>query len=225
MGRGKLIVLCGIDGSGKATQADLLINWLIQAGYRVKPEDFPRYHEYSSVFVIRYLNGEYGSAEEVGPYRASLFYALDRYAASFEMEPWLDQGGIIVSNRYVSANKGHQLGKIRDEAGRQRFLKWLNHLEYEMLGIPKEDLNILLHVPPEVGQDRVGDKDPRECTAKKRDLHETDLQHLQNAAAAYLYVAEREDWQVINCTKQGVQLKKEEVHEQILEIVLGLLQP
>ena len=106
--KGKLIVLCGTDGSGKATQAELLAERLKKEGHDVEVVDFPNYGEKSAALVEMYLNGDFGTAEEVGPYRASVFYAVDRYASSKKMKKWLDEGKIIVSNRYVSANIGHQ---------------------------------------------------------------------------------------------------------------------
>lgn len=142
--KGKFIVICGTDGSGKGTQVKLLADRLEKEGYKVKVTDFPQYGQPSAAMVSEYLNGKFGSAEEVGPYRGSIFYACDRYAASFEMKKWLNEGGIIVSNRYVSANKGHQLGKLKTKEERDKYLAWLDNLEYGIFGIPKEDVNFLL---------------------------------------------------------------------------------
>lgn len=215
------IVICGTDGSGKATQVELLARRLRGEGYDVMVQDFPRYGEPSSYFVAEYLNGRFGSAEEVGPYRASVFYALDRYAASFSMKEHLARGGVIIANRYVSANKGHQLGKIKGKAERERFLSWLEELEYGVFGIPKEDVNVLLDVPPEVGQRLVDGKAARSYTKRKRDVHEADLGHLREAAEAYRYVAEKEGWLVVECVKDGRLLPVEQIHG----ILYGRLRP
>jgi dTMP kinase len=216
-----LIVICGTDGSGKGTQVGLLAKRLEKEGFDVLVQDFPRYDEPSSYFVQEYLNGRYGSAKEVGPYRASIFYAVDRYAASFEMKEHLARGGVVFANRYVSANKGHQLGKIKGEAGRDRFLAWLDELEYGTFGIPKEDVNVLLDVPPEVGQRLVDRKGARSYTKRKRDVHEADLRHLKEAAEAYRYVAEKEGWLVVECVRDGRLLSIEEIHE----LLYGRLKP
>ncbi|MBU4493296.1 MAG: thymidylate kinase, partial [Nanoarchaeota archaeon] len=106
--KGKFIVIAGTDGSGKATQIKILVKRLKDKGYEVEIADFPQYGKKSAALVEEYLNGKFGLAEEVGPYRASIFYACDRYAASFKIKEWLDEGKIVVSNRYVSANVGHQ---------------------------------------------------------------------------------------------------------------------
>jgi len=120
--------------------------------------DFPRHGQRSATLVDDYLTGMFGTAEEVGAYRASVFYACDRYAASMEMKQWLEEGKIVVSNRYVSANMGHQAGKIKDLAEVDKFLLWLENLEYEIFQIPKPDATILLYMPVDIGQQLVDKK-------------------------------------------------------------------
>jgi dTMP kinase len=214
---GKLVVIDGTDGSGKGTHAGMLIERLTRENRQVRLADFPQYGKLSAYFVEKYLRGEYGTAEEVGPYRASLFYALDRYDASFEMRAWLSAGEIIISNRYVSSNMGHQAGKIADPALREKCIAWLKELEYGMLELPKPDANILLYVSPEVGQQLVDKKAAREYTqGKKRDIHEADIGHLRQASASYLEVAAREGWKVIDCMADSQTLRpKEVIHEEI----------
>ena len=211
---GKLIVIEGTDGSGKGTQTDLLISRLKNEGFEVEKADFPRYGNKSAGMVEEYLNGKFGSADEVGPYRASIFYACDRYAASFEIKKWLSEGKIVVSNRYVSANMGHQTGKIKDDAERNNFLEWVQDLEYNIFQIPKPDINILLFMPPEIGQKLVDKKGSRDYVGgEKRDIHEADLNHLQNAANAYAYVAKKYNWVNINCAPDGNLLSIEKIHD------------
>jgi dTMP kinase len=218
--KGKLIVLDGTDGSGKGTQAKLLVANLVAEGYRAELFDFPRYGEPSAFFVERYLRGEYGSADDVGAYRASLFYALDRYDASFSLREKLRDGVIIVSNRYVSSNMGHQAGKIADTADRARFMEWLKELEYRMLGIPIPDMTFLLYVPPSLGQQYVDKKEARAYTkGMKRDIHEADLLHLTHASSAYRDIAKDEGWTVIDCVrKDGTTFRtKEEISHEVRE--------
>jgi dTMP kinase len=105
---GRLIVIDGTDGSGKKTQIALLEKHLKEQGYEVEKIDFPQYGHKSAGLVEEYLNGDYGQANEVTPYQGSLFYALDRYAASFTMKKWLAEGKVVLCDRYVSANMGHQ---------------------------------------------------------------------------------------------------------------------
>ncbi|MFA6095981.1 MAG: thymidylate kinase [Candidatus Paceibacterota bacterium] len=224
MKRGVFIVIDGTDGSGKGTQTKLLIDRLRKEGKEVMELDFPQYGKPSALFVEKYLRGEYGTADEVGPYRGSIFYALDRYDKSFEVKKWLDEGKIVVSNRYVSANMGHQAGKIRGKAQRDKFLEWLFELEFGIFGIPKPDKIILLYVPPEIGQKLVDKKGSRAYTGgKKRDIHEADLKHLENAARAYAYVAKKYKWSVIDCSKGGEIFSREDIHAKLWKMVKNLL--
>ncbi|MCX6740745.1 MAG: thymidylate kinase [Candidatus Parcubacteria bacterium] len=215
---GKFIVIDGTDGSGKATQTKLLVEKLAQENLAVKTIDFPQYGKKSAGLVEEYLNGNYGTANEVGPYRASVFYACDRYNASFQLKDWLNQGHIIISNRYVSSNMGHQAGKIKDPAERDKFLEWLFDFEYNLFDIPKPDINILLYMPPEIGQKLVDKKGSRDYIGgQKRDIHEADLEHLKNAAEAYQYVAKKYNWIIINCAPDGNLLSIEEIHNLLWE--------
>ncbi|MFQ5620604.1 MAG: dTMP kinase [Candidatus Nanoarchaeia archaeon] len=222
--KGKFIVICGTDGSGKGTQVKLLAERLQNEGHKVKVTDFPRYGEPSAKLVEEYLNGKYGSADEVGPKVASIFYACDRYAASFEMKKWLEEGCIVLSNRYTSANKGHQMGKIESTEEKNEFLQWLDDLEYGLFGIPKEDLNVLLYVPADVGQKLVDKKDARSYTEKKRDIHEANLDHLKKAAEAYKYVANKEGWTIIECAPNNQLMTIEQIHENLYNEVSNLIE-
>lgn len=214
-------MLEGTDGSGKTTQTDLLVERLKKEGRRVESVSFPRYGEKSAVMVEEYLNGAFGTAEEVGPYRASIFYAIDRYAASPIIRQWLLEGAIVIANRYIASNMGHQGGKIKDPAERQKFFDWNYELEYTIFGIPKPDVSILLHVPAETAQRLVDQKGAREYLhGKKRDIHENDLQHLKAAEGAYLDLAKRfQEFQPVECMENGALLSKEDVHDRVWNIV------
>jgi dTMP kinase len=216
--KGKFIVIEGTDGSGKGTQIELLRNYLKGKKKDFEVSDFPQYNNFSGAFVAKYLRGEYGSAEEVGPYRGSIFYAIDRYDKSFDIARWIKEGKIVLSNRYVSANMGHQAGKIDNKKKRNDFLKWLYNLEYDIFNIPKPDVTILLYASPEIGQKLVDNKNTRSYVhGKKRDIHEADLNHLKKASEAYLDVAKKYKWTIIDCTPEGVMRSRESIHEEILK--------
>lgn len=211
------IVIDGTDGSGKATQSKLLVESLKKEGKMVEYVDFPRYGQKSAAMVEEYLNGKLGSADEVGPYRASIIYAIDRYAASFEIRKWISEGKIIIANRYVSSNMGHQAGKIKSPEERDKFLNWLEDLEFRIFRIPKPDMVILLYVPPQIGQQLVSKKGYRNYVGgARKDIHESDLDHLKNASEAYLYVAKKFNWIVINCANENGIRSIEEIHKMIL---------
>jgi dTMP kinase len=214
--QGKFIVIEGTDGSGKGTQVLKLVERLRKEGKQVEIADFPQHGQPSGFFVSKYLRGEYGSGEDVGPYRGSLFYALDRYDKSFDIKRWLKEGKYVIANRYVSANMGHQAGKIDNLKKRDEYLSWLHDLEYGIFDLPKPDQTIFLFVPPEIGQTLVDKKKAREYTkGKKRDIHENDLKHLQKASKAYFYVAKKYGWTTIDCTRKGEMLSREEIHDVI----------
>jgi len=225
--KGKFIVIDGTDGSGKATQTSLLAERLKAFGFNVEIADFPQYGKKSAGLVEEYLNGKYGSAEEFGPYRASIFYACDRYDASFQIKRWLSEGKIVISNRYVTANMGHQGGKIKNSMEKKAYFEWLNRMEYEIFGIPKPDINIILHVDAEVAQKLVDAKGNRNYIGgEKRDIHEADLKHLRDAEKVYLEIASfYPDMQLIECTRQGNIMPKEEINELILKNILFLIEP
>jgi len=224
MKRGKLIVIAGTDGSGKATQTNLLVEKLKQKNYDVEIADFPQYGLRSAALVEDYLNGKFGTAKEVGPYRASIFYACDRYAASFKIKKWLEQGKIVICNRYVSANQGHQTGKIENKQEEDKFLEWLYDLEYNIFKIPKPDINILLHIPPEIGQKLVDNKGYRDYVGgNKRDIHEADINHLKEASDAYKYVAEKYNWLIINCAPDNKLRTIEDISNEVFEKIKEIL--
>lgn len=215
--KGHLIVLDGTDGSGKATQARLLIKRLKKEGRKVERIDFPQYGKKSAALVEEYLNSEFGDARVVGPYRASIFYACDRYAASFKIKKWLNDGKIVISNRYVTANMGHQGGKIKNRADRKKFFKWLHDLEYNIFSIPKPDINLVLHIDAAVAQKMVNSGKERGYIGKgKRDIHERDLKHLRDAEKAYLEIAGTfPDYSLIECMKNRTIMGRKEISDLI----------
>lgn len=217
---GRFIVIDGTDGSGKATQTNLLVEELTLAGYKVEITDFPQYGKKSAGMVEEYLDGKYG---KLNPQAASIFYAIDRFDASFKIREWLNQGKIVISNRYVTANAGHQGGKISDDTERFKFFKWLNNLEYDTFGIPKPDLNIILHIPAEKTLDLMEkrrEKASEKDVHKKKDLHESDIEHLKNAEKVYLEIARLfPNTKLIECVENEQLLTPSEVHNKVWELV------
>lgn len=226
-GKGKFIVIDGTDGSGKTTQTALLVEKLKSAGYLVEVADFPQYGQKSAGLVEEYLNGKFGTADEVGPYRGSIFYACDRYDASFKIKKWLNEGKVIISNRYVTANMGHQGGKIKDGLERKTYFDWLYNLEYEIFAIPRPDLNIILHVDAAVAQKLVDNKGARDYVGgTKRDIHENDLEHLRNAEKVYLEIAKTfPNFALIECTRDNQIMPKDEIHSLLWNKVIELIRP
>lgn len=216
------IMVEGTDGSGKGTQTQLLFDRLTAAGFAVEQISFPQYGERSCTMVEDYLNGKFGSAEDVGPYPASIFYATDRFAAAPKIRSWLKEGKIVIANRYVASNMGHQGGKIDDPEERKKYFEWNYHLEYTIFNIPKPTVNVILHMPAEVAQALVDKKDARAyLNGKKRDIHEDNIDHLKKAEQAYLDIAQTfPDFTLIECTEHGNLLSKEEIHEKLWQLIV-----
>lgn len=223
--KGKFIVIDGTDGSGKATQTALLVERLKKQGYAVEMADFPQYGTKSAGPTEEYLNGKYGTAEEVGPYRASIFYAIDRYSASFKIRQWLDEGKIVISNRYVTANMGHQGGKISDPDERKKYFDWLYNLEYELFQIPRPDLNIILHVDAAAAQKLVDDKGHRDYVGgERRDIHEDAISHLRSAEKVYLEIAQTfPDFALIECSRDGQIFTREHINDLLWDVVKNFI--
>lgn len=221
MARGMMIVIDGADGSGKTTQFKMLLAKLQQHDYDVQTMDFPQYGKKSCGPVEEYLNGKYGTSESVGPYRGSIFFAVDRYDASFEIRKALDEGKIVLCNRYVTANMAHQGGKIADEKERLKYFEWLQELEYGIFGIPKADMNIFLHVPPDIALQLVDKKGHRDYIGGEgRDLHEADMKHQRDTEAVYLKLADIvPNSYLIKCAPDGKLMTPEQVHEQVWAVV------
>jgi len=221
---GKFIVIDGTDGSGKTTQLAILKEKLISEGFEVEVADFPQYNSKSAGLVEEYLSGKYGQANEVDSYKASIFYAVDRYDASFKIKQWLKEGKIVISNRYTSASMGHQGCKIDNPLERKVFFNWLYDLEYKIYEIPKPDLSIILHVDSAIAQKLVKERSREDWKGKTKDIHEENLNHLEKAEKVYLEIARSfPDFRLINCTRNNEILSREEISFLIWPVVKNIV--
>ncbi len=224
--RGKLIVLEGIDGSGKRTQIEMLARALDAHGIPHARMSFPRYDGFFGKLVAQYLNGEFGRLAEVDPHFSALLYAGDRFESKPEMEAALTTGKILLADRYIGSNLAHQGARVRGQK-RAGFLQWLKQLEYEIYGLPREDLVIYLRVPVREAYRLVAKKSARQYTKRKRDLQESNLTHLKQAAALYERLAREPNWVRIDCAEKmkrkriaGSSLRTPEaIHREILNAI------
>jgi dTMP kinase len=184
---GHFIAIEGGDGSGKRTQTKILAQSLRDTGYDVLELSFPRYGNPSAYYVEQYLNGAYGNATDVPAELGTLPYMLDRYAAAQDIIRHLKKPqSIVLSDRYMASNLAHQGTKIIGSTEeRKKFYERTKLTEYDVLNIPRADINIVLLVPAETAQKNVDAKDERSYTALKRDIHESDANHLELAKANY----------------------------------------
>ena len=220
---GKFIVIDGTDGSGKTVQTTMLIDRLTKEGHAVVVEDFPRYKEPSSYFVSKMLKGEYGTLAEQPPHRSSYFYALDRFDASFGMKENLNNGKIIVSNRFTSSNIGHQGAKFSSIDERKEFFIWLDHLEYEEFSIPRPDRVFFLHVPVEKSLELIEERLINKERTEK-DIAESNPEHLRQASISYNLACDTFPyWERIECMENTNMRSKEDIHEEIYQKTLELL--
>ena len=218
--KGKLIVIEGLDGSGKATQAQRLFETLQAEGVSVRKISFPNYESDSSALVRMYLRGDFGSdPSDVNAYAASSFYAADRYAGyKADWGPFYEAGGVLVADRYTTSNAVHQCSKL-PEAEWDSYLDWLFHYEYELLGIPAPDAVVYLKVDPEVSQRLMTGRYKGE--ESKKDIHERNVAYLERSAAAAAYCSEKLGWRTVDCARDGQMRSVEEIGEEILQIFRG----
>ena len=213
----KLIVIEGLDGSGKATQTALLAEKLISAGMKIRRISFPDYASDSSALVKMYLNGEFGThADDVNAYAASSFYAVDRYA-SF-MKDWKPdyEAGVIIADRYTTSNAIHQCAKLPKEQW-DKYLDWLFDYEYRMLGIPKPDSVIYLKVDPEISQELLSGR--YQGHEEKKDIHEKDIAYLKRCQEAAGYCAEKLGWQIVECCEHQAMRSVDAISSDIFNLI------
>ena len=218
---GKLIVIEGLDGSGKSTQLELLPKNLLNKGIKSQTVSFPDYDSDSSALVKMYLSGAFGKKPgDVNAYAASLFYAVDRFASyKTAWGEYYNQNGVIVSGRYTTSNAVHQTSKM-DECEWTGFLDWLYDLEYNKVGIPKPDKVIFLDMPIEVSQKLLTGR--YKGDEAKKDIHESDTEYLDKCRKAAMFTANYSGWTIIPCAKDGEPRSIEDIANDVLEETLKL---
>ena len=211
--KGKLIVIDGADGSGKATQTRMLVERLVNEGRSAKLLDFPRYTDNTLGALIREcLDGKRGNFMEIDPRIASVLYAADRYESKALITNWLEDGETVVLDRYVSANMMHQGAKIHDENEAQEFLAWLDHMEHDVFALPRPDAIIYLDVPYAVRRTLM-DQDTTRASVDIAEVHHEHQIACENRAKNI--VASGNAWRVVDCTREGKMRPKEDIHTEI----------
>lgn len=217
---GRLIVLEGLDGSGKSTQLELLYKNLKNSGVDCKSVSFPDYDSDSSALVKMYLVGAFGSKpNDVNAYAASVFYTVDRYASyKSNWGKFYDNGGTIVSGRYTTSNAVHQASKLTEDKW-EDFLSWLYDFEYNKIGIPKPDKVIFLDMPVEVSQKLLSSRYSGD--EAKKDIHESDVEYLDKCRKAAVFTAKFSGWTIISCAENGEPRSIEDIAEDVLKEALN----
>lgn len=228
--RGKFIVIDGIDGTGKATQTELLVKRLRKLKEPVQKIDFPGYER--TVFgklIGECLAGKRGNFVEIDPRIGSALYAADRFESKDRMEEWLASGTHVIADRYVSSNQIHQGGKIKDPKEKRVFLKWLDTVEHGVFGIPRPDLIIYLHLPVSLSVQLISNASAKKKKRylegnAKMDVVESNMRYLENARESALEIIKKNNhWVQVGCSRGDEILSREEIHDMVFEKVKKIL--
>ncbi len=219
--KGKLIVIEGVDSSGKATHTQKLYDRLLKDNHNVRKVEFPNYKSQSSSLVKMYLSGEFGSKpEDVDAYASSTFYAIDRFA-SYQTE-WKDfylNGGIVIADRYTMSNMIHQASKITSTQKKEQFLDWLWDFEFTKLGIPVPDCVLFLDMPPKYAQELMKHRKNKITGEADKDIHEKNHGHLVDSYNNACSIAEKYHWNKISCIRNNQIKSIDEIHEEVYSVV------
>ena len=216
---GYIVVIEGTDGCGKKTQTDLLYQRLKERGLNVRTQSFPNYDSPSTGPVKMYLGGEFGGDNSMDAYQASALYAVDRLCTYVkDLKDFYEHGGVIVMDRYVQSNMLHQAGKIQDRKEVDKYLEWLDDLEFGHLKLPRPDKVLFLDVPLEVSRKLMEERGIHKSGTTK-DVHEHNPEHLKHAYESGKYCAEKFGWDVIPCSFDGNMKSIEDISNIIWEKV------
>jgi dTMP kinase len=223
--RNRFVVIEGLDGSGKSTQIERLLQYLGQQEINYRYLHFPRTDEgYYGELIARFLRGDLGPLESVHPYLVALIYAGDRNDAKEMIASWLAEGITVVADRYVVSNIAFQCAKLNSEQERHALKEWILKFEYEYHKIPRPDLNIFLDVPfhftrQKLKSERSGED--RDYLKGRRDIHEQDLKFQQKVRQVYLDLASSEQsMKVVNCSdSRGEMLSPDDIFTSIQDLL------
>lgn len=223
--RGKLFIIEGLDSSGKETQTRKLYERLKSQNTKIRKVEYPNYKSDSSALVKMYLNGDFGNnPNDVNAYVSSTFYAVDRYASyKTEWEDFYNNEGIILADRYTTSNMIHQASKIYDKIERQKFLDWLEDLEFSIYGLPRPDCVIFINMPPQYSIELMKKRENKITGKAKKDIHESDFKYLVESYNSAIEIASAYGWIIIDSVKQGTLRSIDEINEEIYNEILKRL--
>ena len=221
MSRGKLIVIEGTDCSGKETQAKLLLKRLVDDGIKIEERCFPRYDTPTGKIIGGPILGKPAIGEsyfktevsKLDPKLACLYYAADMLYNIDEINELLDNGVNVILDRYFESNKGHQAGKFNTEKEQSEMMEWIEKLGYEVVGLPRPDMVLLLFMPYEFTVEL------RNKRGEAADLVEKDVEYLRNSERAYKLMAKKYNYDIINCVKDNNIRSIEDINDDVYELV------
>ena len=223
---GLLIVVEGVDSSGKETQVKEICLKLEKEGRKVKRISFPNYTSDSSALVKMYLAGELGNdPKTLDPYAISTFYAADRYVSYLtDWKKDLEEGTIIIADRYVSSNMIHQAAKIHDAEEKKAFLTWLDNFEFEIYKLPRPNITVFLNMPVEYGAKLMATRKNKITGKDKKDIHENDINYLEESYNNAMEIAHNYGWNIINCVENNTIRTIDDISEEIFNLVKEAMQ-
>lgn len=215
-----LILIEGVDGSGKNTQSKLLSQKLVKCGYDTDVLSFPQYDKFFGKEISNYLNGGFGDISNVNPKLICLLYALDRKQSKDYLNYFCSSyNKYLVLDRYVQSNIAHQCAKLTNLQEQQELETWIEKLEFDIFSLPRTHINFFLDIPVEFSQQLIMKKEVRGYTDKKKDLHEADTDYMHRSRNYYLYMAKRDNWNIVQCIENNNLRSAEDINEEIFGIV------
>jgi dTMP kinase len=219
-----LIAIEGIDGAGKGTQARQLVERLNGLGVKATGLQFPRYSETTFGGAIGdFLNGRFGSLDQVHPQLAAVLYAGDRFESRQVLQNAADQSDVVILDRFTGSNLAHQSAKLEGQE-RLELIKWIDHIEHVVFGLPRPHLNVLIDISSNWSRELVSRKGERDYTSEEADIQESNLPYLERVRACYLTIAaQRDDWQVVESLDERRELRTiSDINQEILELIKPL---
>ncbi|MBD3310347.1 hypothetical protein GF351_03955 [Candidatus Woesearchaeota archaeon] len=221
--RGILIAIEGNDSCGKATQQELLLSRLKKNNYRTADFSIPQYDKFWGKLIGRYLSGEFGKIDDISPYLVCLPFAMDMLSLKGRIMEWLEQGRVIVADRYIQSNIAYTAAKKKGEE-RKEIIEWLNQMYYEENNMPQEDMILHLDMPLSICQDLLMKKaNRRYLKGTKKDIHERNLPYLKEVDKVYQLLKKKGKWETIRCTCDGKLLSKQDISDEIWNVVKKFL--
>ncbi len=219
MAKAKLIAVDGGANIGKATQADMLMHRLMNEGYQVGKMDFPRYSQNTIGHLINeFIDSDSPSLATLPPKIFAILFAADRYESKKQIDEWIAEGRVIIFDRYVSATMLHQGSKIADIDQREEFLRWVEHVEYEVFGMPRPDLTVYLDVPPNESEKLLGYVEELGVKVVNDESKAKVDQAKVSDCAKYL-AAMNQNWVTVACLENGELRNRDDIHEEVYQAV------
>ena len=219
MKQGKLIALEGTDGSGKGTQLSLLVEALKAKSILYEILDFPQYGHFFGDLAGRMLAGDFGGIHDIPPELSVLPYACDRWSVKESLMKWLDEGKIVISNRYTASSAVYQAAKLPEDK-KHAFVDWVYKLEQEIIGLPHEDLVLYFHVPVSISQELIKKKEVRAYLGDKKDIYEENIAIQEGVERLYMELAtHKHNWKTIECVAGETLRTREEIQKDVLDVL------